>query len=110
MRKVIALVMTLCMILVLCACGQQTAPAVESTVAAENKAANTTGAYNIWVCDKSAVHQYHRTLKLGCEAAAKDLMMPRQSREMRRHSSICLPPQLQQSRMRYASVQSIRKQ
>ena len=73
MRKVIALVMTLCMILVLCACGQQTAPAVESTVAAENKAANTTGAYNIWVCDKSAVHQYHRTLKLGCEAAAKDL-------------------------------------
>ena len=69
MRKVIALVMTLCMILVLCACGQQTAPAVESTVAAENKAANTTGAYNIWVCDKSAVHQYHRTLKLGCEAA-----------------------------------------
>ena len=51
MRKVIALVMTLCMILVLCACGQQTAPAVESTVAAENKAANTTGAYNIWVCD-----------------------------------------------------------
>ena len=73
MRKVIVLVMTLCMILVLCACGQQTAPAVESTVAAENKAANTTGAYNIWVCDKSAVHQYHRTLKLGCEAAAKDL-------------------------------------
>ena len=73
MRKVIALIMTLCMILVLCACGQQTAPAAESTAAAENKAANTTGAYNIWVCDKSAVHQYHRTLKLGCEAAAKDL-------------------------------------
>lgn len=73
MRKVIALIMTLCMIFVLCACGQQTAPAAESTAAAENKAANTTGAYNIWVCDKSAVHQYHRTLKLGCEAAAKDL-------------------------------------
>lgn len=48
MRKVIALIMTLCMILVLCACGQQTAPAAESTAAAENKAANTTGAYNIW--------------------------------------------------------------
>lgn len=30
-------------------------------------------AYDIWVCDKSAVHQYHRTLKLGCEAAAEEL-------------------------------------
>ena len=34
---------------------------------------NASQAYNIWVCDKSAVHQYHRTLKLGCEAAAADL-------------------------------------
>lgn len=72
-KKIIALVMVLCMILVLCACGQQTSPAAESTATAENEAVNTSGAYNIWVCDKSAIHQYHRTIKLGCEAAAKDL-------------------------------------
>lgn len=36
-------------------------------------AEETAESYNIWVCDKSAVHQYHRTLKLGCEAAAEDL-------------------------------------
>lgn len=35
--------------------------------------ANVQETYEIWVCDKSAVHQYHRTLKLGCEAAAEEL-------------------------------------
>lgn len=77
MKKVFALVMALCMVLLLCACGQQQTGtgATESPTASDatTESAESSGSYNIWVCDKSAVHQYHRTLKLGCEAAASDL-------------------------------------
>ena len=43
----------------------------EAGDAAETES-ESAGSYDIWVCDKSAVHQYHRTLKLGCEAAAEE--------------------------------------
>ena len=49
----------------------EAADSKEDTGAAED--VKTQGTYEIWVCDKSAVHQYHRTLKLGCEAAAEEL-------------------------------------
>ena len=63
MKKRMSFVLVVCMIVALVAFGQ-----------AEALAAETEGqSYRIWVCDKSAVHQYHRTLKLGCEAAATDL-------------------------------------
>lgn len=58
---------------------EQSSPAGGSEAAASEENAGATEdtdgqeAYEIWVCDKSAVHQYHRTLKLGCEAAAEEL-------------------------------------
>lgn len=66
MKKRFTLVLALCMIFALCACGQGEAPA------AETPAAETGSQYKIWVCDKSAIHQYHRTLMLGCQAAAEE--------------------------------------
>lgn len=50
---------------------EQSSPAGGSEAAASEENAGATEdtdgqeAYEIWVCDKSAVHQYHRTLKLG---------------------------------------------
>lgn len=60
MKKTATCISMLCLGTILCAAVQPAA-----VYAAE-------GPYNIWVCDKSAVHQYHRTLKLGCEAAAEE--------------------------------------
>ena len=56
MKKILALVMALCMVLALCACGQQQSgtEATGSPTAADASAesAGSSGSYNIWVCDK----------------------------------------------------------
>lgn len=69
MKKTLALLLALCMVFMLCACGKEPASNPDSPT----DPGTDDSSYNIWVCDKSAVHQYHRTLKLGCEAAASDL-------------------------------------
>lgn len=57
----------------LAGCGSPDTAETTPPPASENVNEPSATTYNIWVCDKSAVHQYHRALKLGCEAAAADL-------------------------------------
>ena len=73
MKKFLAMLCALVIVFTMAACGEDT-PASSSLDSSGGGGLNAgEAAYNIWVCDKSAVHQYHRTLKLGCEAAAADL-------------------------------------
>lgn len=73
MKKFLAMLCALVIVFTMAACGEDT-PASSPLDSSGGGGLNAgEAAYNIWVCDKSAVHQYHRTLKLGCEAAAADL-------------------------------------
>lgn len=73
MKKFLAMLCALVIVFTMAACGEDT-PASSPLDSSGGGGLNEgEAAYNIWVCDKSAVHQYHRTLKLGCEAAAADL-------------------------------------
>lgn len=63
MKKLMALLLVLCLTLSLCACGQnqEPEPTEPDAVESETPTGDESKTYNIWVCDKSAVHQYHRT-------------------------------------------------